>query len=51
MNCFAAGVFLAMALVHIQPESVESYIAIRKEGCPGFEKEEGHHRRMLRSLD
>ena len=25
MNCFAGGVFLAMAFIHILPESVESY--------------------------
>lgn len=40
MNSFASGVFLSMALVHIQPESVEGYIAIRKAGCPGYEEEE-----------
>ncbi len=28
MNCFAGGVFLAMALVHILPESVEEYNTI-----------------------
>ena len=27
MNCFAGGVFLAMAFIHILPESVESYNA------------------------
>jgi len=25
MNCFAGGVFLAMAFIHILPESVEQY--------------------------
>lgn len=37
MNAFAGGVFLAMALVHIQPEAVADYISIRKEGCPGYD--------------
>lgn len=44
MNAFAGGVFLANALVHIQPEAVTEYIAIRKEGCPGIE--EHSHRRL-----
>jgi len=25
MNCFAGGVFLAMAFIHILPEAVEQY--------------------------
>jgi zinc transporter ZupT len=25
MNCFAGGVFLAMALIHILPEAAETY--------------------------
>lgn len=31
MNCFAGGVFLAMAFMHILPESVEQYYAIMSE--------------------
>lgn len=31
MNCFAGGVFLAMAFIHILPESVEQYNEAMKE--------------------
>lgn len=35
LNAFASGLFLSMALVHIQPEAVSTYLDIKKEGCPG----------------
>jgi hypothetical protein len=28
LNCFAGGVFLAMTLIHIMPEAVETYESI-----------------------
>lgn len=46
LNAFASGVFLAMALVHIQPEAVSDYISIRRAGCPGYTEE-----RRLRNLE
>ena len=48
LNAFASGVFLAMALIHIQPESVNDYTKARKAGCPGYTSD---GRRMLRELD
>jgi len=44
MNCFAGGVFLAMAFVHILPESVEQYYTIMSE-------EESQDTRKLRFLE
>jgi zinc transporter ZupT len=29
MNCFAGGVFLAMAFMHILPEAVDTYYAVQ----------------------
>jgi zinc transporter ZupT len=43
MNCFAGGVFLAMAFMHILPESVEQYYTIMSE-------EETQDARKLRFL-
>jgi zinc transporter ZupT len=44
MNCFAGGVFLAMALMHILPESVEEYYG----AMTGEEEDHADHRlRML----
>lgn len=40
MNCFAGGVFLAMAFIHILPEAVEQYYA----AMTGEEDEHGGHR-------
>ncbi len=51
MNAFSSGVFLAIALVHIQPESVAEYTAIRKEGCPGYTEGHGHRRRLFRNME
>lgn len=45
MNCFAGGVFLAMALVHILPEAVEQYEAAMT-GKPS-----GHSHRLLQDAD
>ena len=40
-NSFAAGVFLAIALVHIMPEQTNGYIELKKEkGGPAAEDEE-----------
>ena len=36
LNCFSGGIFLALALVHMLPESVESYDAWGQEN--GYEK-------------
>ncbi len=38
MNCFAGGVFLAMALIHILPEAAEQYNATMKEMAEAEEK-------------
>ena len=42
MNCFAGGVFLAMAFVHILPESVETYNSV-------MTGEDAHHHRLLQT--
>jgi zinc transporter ZupT len=45
MNCFAGGVFLAMAFVHILPEAVETYYSEMEP------KKEEVHRLLRRMLD
>ena len=54
LNCFAAGVFLAMALIHILPDSVAGYYDIMRDR---FNEEHGIHtidesnRRLLMRSD
>jgi zinc transporter ZupT len=43
MNCFAGGVFLAMAIMHILPEAVEQYYG----AVTGEEDAHDHRLRML----
>jgi zinc transporter ZupT len=46
MNCFAGGVFLSMAFVHILPESVELYF----DSMTGASHGHDHRLRMLQSI-
>ena len=53
LNCFAAGVFLAMAFVHILPESVSTYnnVMYESRGLPPIGGDDRRRRRLAAEMN